>query len=93
MFSATPFIWLDHLERRYDGPIPEAKPVPASARARLFQRLASETRGLIAARRTLRTARAAIGDERLHRLGRDLGLYRAEGIAWVHHIRTQRRHP
>lgn len=76
----------DALERRYDGPIPPADPaarvVPAALRARLFQRLASETRERAAIRRARMAADAALGDERLNRLGRDLGLYRACGLAW-----------
>lgn len=72
----------DALERRYDGPIPHADParplVPAGARARLFDRLAGEVRGEVARRRQLH----APTDERLERLARALGTYRAHGIAW-----------
>lgn len=75
------------LERRYDGPIPPADPANpprvAGLRARLFQRLAGETREQAAGRRARLPAIAATGDERLGRLGRDLIAYRTQGIAWL----------
>ena len=72
----------DALERRYDGPIPPADParppVPATARARLFDRLAAEARQAVARRRLS----SMPTDERLERLARTLGAYRAHGVAW-----------
>jgi hypothetical protein len=87
MFAPTDFHIRDQLERRYDGPIPPADPAamgpPAGLRARLFHRMAAETRARSARRRALLTAALAAGDERLGRLGRDLGSFRAQGVAWL----------
>lgn len=78
---------LDALERRYDGPIPPtdpAAPVPrARLRARLFHRLAGETRAQSACHRARLTAATAAKDDRLQRLSRDLCSYRAQGVAWL----------
>lgn len=76
----------DMLERRYDGPIPPADPaappLAPAARARLFHRLAAETRALAASHRRRLPALPATADAHLDRLQRDLRLYRAQGIAW-----------
>lgn len=81
------FAHRDALERRYDGPIPPAdpaaRPVPTALRARLFQRLACAAREQAAARREMLNAAAALSDERLTGLGRDLGLYRTHGLIWL----------
>lgn len=86
MFSPLPLACRDGLERRYDGPIPPADPaappLPATQRARLFQRLAGEARQQMARRRAILAATLAPRDPRLLRLGRDLGLYRDQGVAW-----------
>lgn len=77
----------DALERRYDGPIPPADPaaclVPAAQRARLFQRLAKDVREQAARHRLRLSAPVVLADEKLHRLVRDLGRYRAQGVAWL----------
>lgn len=74
------------LERRYDGPIPPADPavipVPASARARLFERLAAEAVATAARRRAGLARNAALADARLGVLAHALATYRAHGIAW-----------
>lgn len=76
----------DALERRYDGPIPPADPaaclVAAPQRARLFQRMAADTRAQTASHRLRLPARAALSDARLDRLQRDLHLSRSLGVAW-----------
>jgi hypothetical protein len=76
----------DALERRYDGPIPPADPAtnPAAAplRARLFQRMAEDTRAQAASHRRRLPAQAALADARLDRLQRDLHLSRSLGVAW-----------
>jgi hypothetical protein len=73
----------DDLERRYDGPIPPAAP-PGSAIgcARLFDRLAADTVREVARRRAGLAAGAAVGDDRLDRLTRRMGFYRAHGVGW-----------
>lgn len=80
------FAQRDALERRYDGPIPPADPArvqrDAGARARLFQRMAQEAREQSAARRERLPAHMAAIDPRLRRLGADLRLFRAQGLAW-----------
>ncbi|HTH17259.1 MAG TPA: hypothetical protein VL974_11450 [Magnetospirillum sp.] len=77
----------DLLERRYDGPIPPADPaqvpVQAGLRARLFQRLAGDTRLQLAGRRGRLRARTAVADAGLARLSGDLNSYRALGLAWL----------
>lgn len=77
----------DALERRYDGPIPPADPAhhgraPAEARARLFDRLAAETRSQAAGRRARLPAGMALGDQRLSDWCRDLADYRRHGVGW-----------
>lgn len=76
----------DALERRYDGPIPPADPaalpVAAPQRARLFQRMADDTRAQTAKHRRRLSAVSALTDARLDRLQRDLHLSRSLGVAW-----------
>lgn len=80
------FAQRDTLERRYDGPIPPPDPAAPrcdpAGRARLFQRLAHEARGQMAARRRALAAQTASTDTRLRRLSDDLRLYRVQGLAW-----------
>ena len=77
----------DTLERRYDGPIPPADPavlsVAAPQRARLFQRMAYDTRAQTAKHRRRLSAVSALTDARLDRLQRDLHLSRSLGVAWL----------
>lgn len=81
-----PFALLDIVERRYDGPPlpddPAMRPVDATARARLFERLAAEAGGEAARRRRLLPGRQALADRRLAALGRALVAYRGLGIGW-----------
>lgn len=76
----------DLLELRYDGPIPPTDPalppVAAPQRARLFQRMARDTRAQLAARRRRLSALAATQDAHLDRLQRDMSLSRAQGVLW-----------
>ncbi|MGE5476559.1 MAG: hypothetical protein ACM3Q1_07895 [Bacteroidales bacterium] len=87
MLSRLPLPCHDALERRYDGPIPPADPAlprhDGAGRARLFQRLARETRERAAARRHRLPAAAAQADALLAQMIRDLGSYRTHGLAWL----------
>lgn len=84
---AHPFRRFDELERLYDGPIAPSDPATLGrpcpeARARLFARLAAETRSAAACRRSRLDAASAAADTRLRDLADSLGFYRCQGVAW-----------
>lgn len=92
---AHPFALFDALERRYDGPIPPhdsaatGYPSP-SQRARLFGRLAAETRHEAACLRTRLTAKSAEANPRLGEIGRSLAHYRRAGVDYLNALPNAR---
>ena len=66
-------------ERRYDGPIPLLQP-PDSSRCPLLDRLAGESRALLARRRRTLVGACVEGDAVLSLRSKDLAQYRSQAM-------------